>query len=89
MQVAEVLSQILGRTITHNVITGEQMTQLYTEVLGLPLQPATFLVAAQLDMDAGSAERLWGNPEAFVGKETFREWAERHKTKLSPTSSKV
>ncbi|KAJ3550386.1 hypothetical protein NMY22_g524 [Coprinellus aureogranulatus] len=85
-QVADILSEVLGRKITHKTITGEQMTKVYTDILGWAPAISEHIVKAQLDMEAGSAERLFSNPDSAVGKVTFREWAEKHKDKLAPAS---
>ncbi|KAJ2924488.1 hypothetical protein H1R20_g12593, partial [Candolleomyces eurysporus] len=85
-QVADILTEVLGRKITHKVVTQEELTDHYSKALGWPLNYAQFLVQAEQYVDAGSEERWWGNPENIDGKETVREWAKRNKINFAPAS---
>ncbi|KAJ2928185.1 hypothetical protein H1R20_g8907, partial [Candolleomyces eurysporus] len=85
-QVADTLTEVLGRKITHKVVTPEQLSDHYSNSLGWPLQYAQFVVQAEQYVNAGSEERWWGNPENINGQETVREWAERNKLKFAPAS---
>ncbi|KAJ3543928.1 hypothetical protein NMY22_g2964 [Coprinellus aureogranulatus] len=86
-QAAQVLSDVLGRKITHRVVTPEELTEHYVGLFGWPKPYAQFLVGIELECDAGSQEQWWGKPENAVGAETVRQWAERFKEKLSLPST--
>ncbi|KAF6753590.1 NmrA family protein [Ephemerocybe angulata] len=82
-QIAAILTDVLGRKITHKPISPEELTQEYVSSLGWPEDYAKFLVEAELGCDAGSQEQWWGKPENAIGKETTKEWAQRFKAKLT------
>ncbi|KAJ2917889.1 hypothetical protein MD484_g2501, partial [Candolleomyces efflorescens] len=82
-QVAEILTEVLCRKITHKVVTPEELTNHYAKELGWPLEYAQFLVQAEQYVDAGLEERWWGYMENITGKETVREWAKKNRSNFN------
>lgn len=79
-QVAEILSSTLGREIKHTVVSPEELAQYYANLTGWPVQMAGFIVAAESEFE--KEEELWIRSGNEIGKETFKEWAERNKEKF-------
>jgi len=79
-QVASILSEVLGRKITHNKLPGAQYKAILTGV-GLPEQYAAFLVALEEEIAVGSEEKLIAEESDKIvkGKITIREFFEKNK----------
>lgn len=86
-QAADILSDVLGRRISHTVVSVEELMAYYSEMCGYPPEYANFVIPAELRNDAGAQESWWGRPDNLVGKETVGQWAERFKSKFSPVAS--
>lgn len=86
---AGILSEVLGRKITHKVVSAEEMLAYYVSLpeLGWPEPVAKMIVAAEKAVDAGCEERLAAQRDNLVGEETFRQWAERFKSHFSRAAS--
>ncbi|KAF6745914.1 NmrA family protein [Ephemerocybe angulata] len=87
-QAAEVLTRVLGRTITHQVVPPEKVVENYVSIpkLGWSKEFAQFVVMAGGAVDAGSEERLFGLPNTLFGEETFEQWAERFESSFAPST---
>ncbi|KAF6745062.1 NmrA family protein [Ephemerocybe angulata] len=87
-QAAEILTRVLGRKITHQVVPPEKVVENYVSIpkLGWSKEFAQFVVMAGGAVDAGSEERLFGLPNTLFGEETFEQWAERFKSSFAPST---
>ncbi|KAF5325641.1 hypothetical protein D9611_000313 [Ephemerocybe angulata] len=81
-ELAEILTEVLGRPINHRTITVDELLAQY-ESFGV--QPdsdsAKYLVGLELGLEKGDAEALWHLEEGRkrIGKLMAREWIERNK----------
>ena len=80
LQIAIILSEVVGRKITHEKLSGEQRKAILTGA-GLPEQYANFLVALEEDAATGSEERMVAEESDKIvkGKMTIREFFEKNK----------
>ncbi|TFK18049.1 NAD(P)-binding protein [Coprinopsis marcescibilis] len=84
-EAAEILSDVVGRTITHQAIPGETLETLYKQ-FGMPPEFAAFMVALEKASDEGMDLKLVKRLEnenktenLYVGKIRLRDWAEKNK----------
>ncbi|KAF6749814.1 hypothetical protein DFP72DRAFT_818282, partial [Ephemerocybe angulata] len=87
-QAAEILTRVLGRKITHQVVSSEKVVENYVSIpkLGWSKEFAQFVVMAGAAVNAGSEDRLFGLPNTLVGDETFEQWADRFKSNFAPST---
>ena len=80
LQVASILSEVVGRKITHNKLSGEQQKAALIRA-GLPEKFAAFMVAIQEDVAAGLEEKLIAEESSKIvkGKTTIKEFFEKNK----------
>ncbi|KAK2772969.1 hypothetical protein FQN52_004803 [Onygenales sp. PD_12] len=77
-QVAEILSSVLGREISHEKLSGEEFGAFMTEKAGVTRDYADMLVGMDVAISKGSEERMNDVVERVTGEKpkTFREFAE-------------
>jgi len=77
-QVAEFLTTVLGRKITHTPVSVEEQVARLTSY-GIAEDYARLLTAAEQIVDSGSEEKLQGAPNVRVGVIGIKEWLTKHK----------
>ncbi|KAK2807527.1 hypothetical protein FQN50_005395 [Emmonsiellopsis sp. PD_5] len=77
-QVAEILSSVLGRKISHGKLSGEEFGTFLTEKAGIERVYADMLAGMDVAISKGSEERMNDVVERVTGEKpkTFREFAE-------------
>ncbi|KAI2727272.1 hypothetical protein CBS147354_3474 [Penicillium roqueforti] len=82
-QVAEILTSILGKKITHHSLSEAEYTKILVDEIGMPADFAAMSAAMEVDVKNspqetlnGSVEEVTGNPPRF-----FRTFAEHEKQK--------
>jgi len=82
---ADILTELLGRKIKHIDLTSEQLSSAMKE-FGVPGDVAQMLVGLDEDIKAGKEARLNGTVRKVTGKEptTFKEFAESVKVAWEP-----
>jgi len=83
--VADILSDVLGRRITHNKISVPEYITLLEESRGLPRVHAEFLANVEGDLGKGSEEKLIAasTDNIIKGTTTIREFFEKNKATWS------
>ncbi|KAJ7100456.1 hypothetical protein C8R44DRAFT_988502 [Mycena epipterygia] len=76
-QIANILSEVLGRKITHRTVSEEENRKVML-ARGMPAEYAKFMSAADVGISEGGHERIYEKAD-FVGKRTMREFVEVHK----------
>ncbi|KAJ6504559.1 hypothetical protein DFH09DRAFT_1050965 [Mycena vulgaris] len=77
VQIAQMLSEVLGRTITHKSLSAEDCTKVHVE-RGMPEMYAAFMSGKDVEISEGSEERVFQRAD-IVGKRTLRDFIEAHK----------
>ncbi|RXW19930.1 hypothetical protein EST38_g5932 [Candolleomyces aberdarensis] len=77
-EVAQILTEVIGRPITHKAISAEEQ-QARLISFGLPLEYAKFLASEELKADSGTEAALVTANNKFVGKFTVRDVLENNK----------
>ncbi|KAJ3543927.1 hypothetical protein NMY22_g2965 [Coprinellus aureogranulatus] len=77
-QAVDILSGVVGRRISHSVVSREELMAYYIETCGYPPEYANFVITAEMENDRGAQEKWWGHPDNLVGTETLRAWATSH-----------
>ncbi|RXW13270.1 hypothetical protein EST38_g12585 [Candolleomyces aberdarensis] len=77
-EVAQILTEVIGRPITHKVISEEEQAARYTS-FGMPPEYARFLVAEEAKTDSDTEASLVANENKFVGKFSVRDVLEQNK----------
>ncbi|KAJ2928684.1 hypothetical protein H1R20_g8386, partial [Candolleomyces eurysporus] len=77
-EVAQILSEVIGKPITHRVISEEEQEARYTS-FGMPPEYAGFLVAEEAKTDNDTEASLVANENKFVGKFSVRDVLEQNK----------
>ncbi|KAJ6496888.1 hypothetical protein DFH09DRAFT_1001993 [Mycena vulgaris] len=76
-QIAQMLSEVLGRTITHKSLSAEDCTKVHVE-RGMPEMYAAFMSGKDVEISGRSEERVFQRAD-MVGKRTLRNFIEAHK----------
>ncbi|TFK24516.1 ergot alkaloid A [Coprinopsis marcescibilis] len=76
--VANILSDVLGRKILHTVVSVEEMKATYLELYGTD-EDAEWVVELDRGLESGSEEGLEQAPGVIVGKLSLREWVKEHR----------
>ncbi|KAK0464463.1 uncharacterized protein EV420DRAFT_1618316 [Desarmillaria tabescens] len=76
--VAQILTDVLGRKITHTRISVREMKDRYI-AFGLPEDFATLLASIDELNASGVEERIFGTPGKVTGKRTLRDFVEANK----------
>ncbi len=77
-QVAQILTDILGRKITHTRISVGELKDRYI-AFGLPEDFATLLSSMDELNASGVEESIFGTPGKVTGKRTLRDFVETNK----------
>lgn len=77
-QVAEILGEVLGRPIQHQIITSAELINRYID-FGVPEAHAALLVSIEERVEVGSEEKLGENPGTVVGKIGVKAWIKQNK----------
>ncbi|KDR83086.1 hypothetical protein GALMADRAFT_58248 [Galerina marginata CBS 339.88] len=77
-EVAAILSEVIGRKITHERVTEEQTIAAFTG-LGIPEDYSKMLTGLLVGVANGSEEAIFTSPKAIIGKVDLREHFEANK----------
>ncbi|RXW19920.1 hypothetical protein EST38_g5936 [Candolleomyces aberdarensis] len=77
-EVAQILSEIIGKPVTHRAISAEEQEARYTSY-GMTLEYAKFLVAEEVKTDGDTEAALVEKENKFVGKLSVRDVLEENK----------
>ena len=76
MKVAALLSQVLGRKITHKRLTEDESLSIWTSVGGLTVGLANALIKMQAEIANGAEVAVFEDDNKIVGKKHLREFFE-------------
>ena len=79
MKVAALLSQVLGRKITHKRLTQDESLSVWTSVGGLTVGLAKALIKMQAEIANGAEVAVFENDNKIVGKKHLREFFETNR----------
>ncbi|KAJ7866697.1 hypothetical protein B0H13DRAFT_1897967 [Mycena leptocephala] len=76
-QIAQTMTEVLGRKITHKNVSEEENTRVML-ARGMPADYAALMSVADVGISQGGHERLYEKAD-FIGKRTLREFVEEHR----------
>ncbi|KAF6760918.1 ergot alkaloid A [Ephemerocybe angulata] len=82
-EIARALTEVLGRTITHTLISKEELIRKYTSV-GYPDEFAHYLADVEEDEENGAGEALLQDSRIYTGRVGAQEWLQEHKEDFTP-----
>ncbi|KAJ2928708.1 hypothetical protein H1R20_g8399, partial [Candolleomyces eurysporus] len=77
-EVAQILSEVIGKPVTHKAISSEEQEVRYTSY-GMTPEYAKFLVAEEVKTDGDTEAALVAKENKFVGKFSVRDVLEKNK----------
>ncbi|TEB27525.1 NAD(P)-binding protein [Coprinellus micaceus] len=87
--VAAILTEVLGRVITYQTITAEELKRRYTKIYGIDEEYASAVVKIEQGIENGSEEKWLSDPRTVKGKVGVREWVEKNKNAFEAAGSAV
>ena len=69
----------MGRPITYQTITADELKRRYTEIYGIDEEYASAVVKIEQGIEGGSEEKWLSDPRTVKGKIGVREWIEKNK----------
>ncbi|KAF5313580.1 hypothetical protein D9611_010155 [Ephemerocybe angulata] len=83
-EIAAILTETLGRQITHITISQDELVKKY-QTYGIPDALARYLAEIEGEEEAmGVGEALMKDPRTLVGKLGVRDWIVKHKEEFAP-----
>ena len=79
MKVAALLSQVLGRKITHRRLTEDESLFIWTSVAKLSVGLAKALIKMEAEIANGAEVAVFENDNKIVGKTLLREFFETNR----------
>ena len=79
MKVAALLSQVLGRKITHRRVTEDESLFIWTSVAKLSVGLAKALIKMEAEIANGAEVAVFENDNKIVGKTHLREFFETNR----------
>ena len=79
MKVAALLSQVLGRKITHRRLTEDESLFIWTSVAKLSVGLAKALIKMEAEIANGAEVAVFENDNKIVGKKHLREFFETNR----------